>query len=91
MSWRFGEVSVFSPVNIPIYPMKSLIPIAGVLLVLQGIAEIIRCARCIRTGVWPRRLEDVEELETAILHAHEDVRRPEAPAVPGAGRGGPPR
>jgi TRAP-type mannitol/chloroaromatic compound transport system permease small subunit len=74
-SWRYKEVSVWSPANIPIYPMKTLIPIAGLLLFLQGIAEVSRCAACIRTGRWPRRLHDVEELETAILHAHEDEAR----------------
>ena len=72
MSWRFGEVSVFSPANIPIFPMKTLIPIAGVLLLLQGISEILRCIECIRDGSWPARLQDVEEMETAILHLQED-------------------
>jgi TRAP-type mannitol/chloroaromatic compound transport system permease small subunit len=75
MSWRFGEVSVFSPANIPIFPMKTLIPIAGVLLLLQGISEILRCIECIRFGHWPARLQDVEEMESAILHAHEDELR----------------
>jgi TRAP-type mannitol/chloroaromatic compound transport system permease small subunit len=80
-SWRFKEVSVWSPANIPIYPMKTLIPIAGLLLFLQGIAEVSRCIECIRTGRWPRRLHDVEELESAILHAQED----EARSQPGGG------
>jgi TRAP-type mannitol/chloroaromatic compound transport system permease small subunit len=71
-SWRFKEVSVWSPANIPIYPMKTLIPIAGLFLFLQGVAEVLRCLQCIRMGSWPRRLHDVEELETAILHAQED-------------------
>lgn len=73
-SWRFKEVSVFSPAGIPIYPMKTLIPIAGLLLCLQGIAEMVRCWQCIRDGRWPPRMHDVEELETAVLHQH----RPEA-------------
>ena len=71
-SWRFKEVSIFSPANIPVYPLKTLIPIAGLFLFLQGVAEVLRCLQCIRTGSWPRRLHDVEELETAILHAQED-------------------
>ena len=66
-SWRFKEVSVFSPAGVPVYPMKTLIPIAGALLFLQGIAEILRCAQCLRSGTWPRRLHDVEELETQIV------------------------
>jgi TRAP-type mannitol/chloroaromatic compound transport system permease small subunit len=74
-SWRFMEVSVWSPANIPVYPMKTLIPIAGLFLFLQGVAEVYRCLACIRTGKWPLRLHDVEELESAILHAHEDETR----------------
>ena len=81
MSWRFGEVSVFSPANIPIFPMKTLIPIAGVLLLLQGISEILRCIECIRDGYWPARLQDVEEMETAILHQQEDEARKQHPGA----------
>ena len=47
-SFQFREVSIFSPAGIPVFPLKALIPIAGVLLLLQGIAEIIRCLMCIR-------------------------------------------
>jgi TRAP-type mannitol/chloroaromatic compound transport system permease small subunit len=75
-SIRFREVSIFSPAGIPIFPLKTLIPIAGTLLLLQGFAEIVRCIMCIRTGVWPQRLHDVEETESIILqeqkiHAHD--------------------
>src|SRR5688572_10072449 len=66
-SIRFKEVSIFSPAGIPIFPLKALIPATGVLLLLQGIAEIIRCIICIREGVWPQRLHDVEETESIIL------------------------
>ncbi len=74
-SWRYLEVSSYSPANIPIYPLKSLIPAAGLLLLLQGIAEVMRCIMCLRDGNWPRRLHDVEEIETAVLHVHEDESR----------------
>jgi TRAP-type mannitol/chloroaromatic compound transport system permease small subunit len=66
-SVRFREVSIFSPAGIPVFPLKALIPITGVLLLLQGIAEIIRCILCIRRGAWPRRLHDVEETESIII------------------------
>jgi TRAP-type mannitol/chloroaromatic compound transport system permease small subunit len=66
-SVRFREVSIFSPAGIPVFPLKALIPITGVLLLLQGIAEIIRCVLCIRTGVWPRRAHDVEETESVLI------------------------
>jgi TRAP-type mannitol/chloroaromatic compound transport system permease small subunit len=71
MSIRFKEVSIFSPAGIPVFPLKALIPIAGALLLIQGIAEIIRCILCIRTGEWPQRLHDVEEMETVILHEQQ--------------------
>jgi TRAP-type mannitol/chloroaromatic compound transport system permease small subunit len=67
MSVQFREVSIFSPAGVPVFPLKSLIPITGVLLLLQGIAEIIRCMLCIRSGEWPQRLHDVEETESIIL------------------------
>lgn len=73
-SWRQWEVSIYSPAGMPIYPMKTLIPIAGALLVLQGLAEIGRCLICLRDGAWPLRLHDVEEMETAILHEQEAMR-----------------
>lgn len=68
MSVRFREVSIFSPAGVPVFPLKALIPVTGVLLLIQGIAEVIRCVLCIRSGDWPQRLHDVEELETAIIH-----------------------
>jgi TRAP-type mannitol/chloroaromatic compound transport system permease small subunit len=78
MSIRFREVSIFSPAGVPVFPLKTLVPIAGVLLLLQGIAEIIRCIRCIRTGVWPQRLHDVEETESVILQEQKLHGAPEA-------------
>jgi TRAP-type mannitol/chloroaromatic compound transport system permease small subunit len=66
-SIRFKEVSIFSPAGIPVFPLKTLIPLAGVFLLIQGVAEIIRCILCIRRGAWPARLHDVEETESVIL------------------------
>ena len=70
-SWRYQEVSVYSPADIPIFPLKTLIPIGGAMLLVQGLAEVFRCIVCLRTGQWPPRGQDVEELETAILHERE--------------------
>ncbi len=67
MSIQFREVSIFSPAGIPVFPLKTLIPVTGVLLLIQGVAEVSRCIICIRQGYWPKRLHDVEEMETAIL------------------------
>jgi TRAP-type mannitol/chloroaromatic compound transport system permease small subunit len=71
-SWFYKEVSWNSPARIQIYFFKTLIPISGLLLLLQGIAEIVRCVQCLKTGQWPPRLHDVEETETMLLHRHED-------------------
>lgn len=70
-SFGYKEVSVNSPAGIPIWQLKALIPLAGIMLFIQGIAQVIRCVLCIRQGYWPRRLHDVEELETMIQHEHE--------------------
>ncbi len=78
-SWSYHEVSIFSPYDIPIYPLKTLIPAGGVMLFVQGVAETMRCVICLRSGTWPPRLHDVEELETAILHEQEDKRKRSLP------------
>ena len=62
-SWRIGEHSNVTADGPPVYPFKTVIPIAGSLVMLQGIAEIIRCIVCIRTGEWPSRLHDVSEID----------------------------
>lgn len=62
-SWRIGEHSTVTAEGPPIYHFKSVIPIAGALVMLQGLAEIVRCIVCLRTGTWPARLEDVAEID----------------------------
>ena len=76
-SWQYKEKSIFSPANIPVYTLKTLIPIAAGLLLMQGIAEMIRCIICLKTGAWPQRLADIEELETAIMHQQQQLREAE--------------
>ncbi|WP_163557974.1 TRAP transporter small permease subunit [Halomonas sp. NO4] len=65
-SWRYLEVSVFSPAGVPIFHFKTIIVAAGVLLFIQGIAQVCRCIVCIRTNEWPPNVEDVEELEDQL-------------------------
>ena len=72
-SWFYKEVSWSSPSRIQIYFFKTLIPISGALMLLQGIAEAVRCVQCIRTGEWPARLHDVQETETMLVHELEDL------------------
>lgn len=57
----------FSPDPLPLYPFKFVIPIAAVFLLAQGAAEILRCLVCLKTGAWPRRLGDVEEVDVDKL------------------------
>jgi len=76
-SMRIKEVSVNSPAGVPIWPLKMLIPVAGVLLALQGVAEMLRCVLCLREGQWPARLHDIEELENVLQQgSHGDVGQP---------------
>lgn len=66
-SWSYGEVSVSSPAGIPIYQFKTVIVVAGILLFIQGIAEVFRCIHCIRTGEWLKADEDVFETEDLLM------------------------
>jgi len=75
-SWGYGEVSVMSPANVPIFQFKAIIVAAGVLLLIQGIAQVFRCIVCIQTGKWPEHAEDVEELETILLMEREQGVQP---------------
>lgn len=72
-SWRYKEVSFNSPASIQIYFFKSLIPLAGGLLVLQGCAELARCVMAMRTGAWPERLTDVKETEDLLASLDLDA------------------
>jgi TRAP-type mannitol/chloroaromatic compound transport system permease small subunit len=62
-SWRIGEHSSVTAEGPPVYHFKTVIPVAGALVMLQGLAEIVRCIRCLQTGEWPARIEDVEEID----------------------------
>ncbi len=57
----------FSATPLPLYPFKFVIPFAGGLLLLQGLVEIVRCVRCLQTGEWPSREQDVEEVDVDKL------------------------
>src|SRR3954470_6356964 len=63
LSWRINEHSNVTSDGPPVYHFKTVIPIAGALILLQGIAEIVRCIACLKTGEWPSRLHDVAEID----------------------------
>jgi hypothetical protein len=71
-----------------VYPFKTVIPLAGLFLLAQGVVEIVRCIVCIRQGYWPSREEDVEEVDVdklkEMVHA-EDVDAA-ASAAPGGAK-----
>jgi len=67
-SWRYKEVSWNSPARIQIYFFKTLIPLAGILLLLQGFAELVRCWAAMRSGIWMKRLDDVRETEDMLMN-----------------------
>ena len=62
-SWAINEHSNVTANGPPVYHFKSVIPLAGALILLQGFAEIARCVICLKTGEWPSRLKDVAEID----------------------------
>jgi TRAP-type mannitol/chloroaromatic compound transport system permease small subunit len=80
-SWRINEHSNVTSNGPPVYYFKTVIPIAGALVMLQGLAEIVRCIVCLKTGLWPDRLKDVEEIDVVeqqlskSTHVDEETRR----------------
>ena len=66
-SWAIRETSNITAEGPPIYPFKMILPLAGAILLAQGIVEIIRCVICIQQGDWPSREEDVQEVDVDKL------------------------
>jgi TRAP-type mannitol/chloroaromatic compound transport system permease small subunit len=81
ISWRIDEHSNVTSNGPPVYPFKTIIPIAGVLVLIQGLAEIVRCIVCLKEGQWPDRLKDVEEIDVieqqlaGSTHVDEESRK----------------
>ena len=73
-SWRILEHSSITSDGPPIYPFKTVMPLAGGFLLLQGIVEILRCVICIQQGAWPSREVDVEEVDVDKLKAMVHVK-----------------
>jgi TRAP-type mannitol/chloroaromatic compound transport system permease small subunit len=66
-SWAINEHSNVTAEGPPVYPFKTIIPIAGAFLLVQGLVEIVRCVLCLRQGAWPSREQDVEEVDVEKL------------------------
>lgn len=73
-SWSIRERSSVMYEGPPIYPFKTVIPVAGAFLLMQGIVEIVRCTICLRRGEWPSRQEDVEEVDVDELKEMVNVK-----------------
>ena len=86
-SWSYTEVSVNSPAGIPIYQFKTVMVAAGILLLIQGVAQVFRCVLCIREGVWREAEDDVQETEE-LLAKQAKVLPAGAAATARAGFGG---
>jgi len=71
-STRILESSVNSPAGVPVWPLKLIIFVGGLTLLIAGIAEVMRCLICMRTGKWPARSGDVEELEEILIQQHSE-------------------
>ena len=78
-SWIINEHSTITADGPPIYPFKAIIPLAGITLLFQGFVEIVHCITCLRTGEWPKREKDVEEVDVdklkEMVHVEELPRR----------------
>ena len=80
ISWRINEHSNVTANGPPVYQFKTVIPVAGALVMIQGVAEITRCIVCLKTGVWPSRLYDVQEMDVANSQiAQSDDKKGETP------------
>ena len=66
-SWAINEHSNVTANGPPVYPFKTVLPLAGAFLLVQGVVEIIRCVICLQTGEWPKRADDVEEVDVDKL------------------------
>jgi TRAP-type mannitol/chloroaromatic compound transport system permease small subunit len=73
-SWAINEHSNVTADGPPVYPFKTILPLAGGFLLMQGVVEIIRCVLCLQTGEWPKRGEDVEEVDVEKLKQMVNVK-----------------
>ena len=73
-SWAINEHSNITANGPPVYPFKTILPIAGAFLLAQGLVEIVRCIVCIQQGEWPKRGDDVDEVDVAKLKEMVNVK-----------------
>ena len=71
-AWKVKETSWSSPAQIQIYMVKSMIPAAGIMLIIQGIGEVFRSIICFQTGHWPARMVVAEETEKILMRSSQE-------------------
>ena len=86
-SWAIKEHSSVTADGPPLYHFKTVIPIAGAMILLQGLVEIVRCVVCLQQGAWPSRMEDVEEVDVAKLKEMVHVKDEDIAALASIGKG----
>ena len=59
----YGAMTNDVLISIPLFVLMGYVMERGALVMLQGVAEIVRCVVCLRTGEWPSRLRDVAEID----------------------------
>jgi TRAP-type mannitol/chloroaromatic compound transport system permease small subunit len=73
-SWAINEHSNVTANGPPVYPFKTILPVAGAFLLAQGLVEIVRCIVCIKQGEWPKRGDDVDEVDVEKLKEMVNVK-----------------
>ena len=71
-AWKIKETSWSSPAQIQIYMVKSMIPAAGIMLIIQGVSEVFRSVICIKTGIWPSRMVVAEETDKILMRTSQE-------------------
>ena len=71
-AWKIKETSWSSPAQIQIYMVKSMIPAAGVMLIIQGVGEVFRSVICIKSGKWPSRMVVAEETDEMLMRTSQE-------------------
>ena len=80
-SWAIKEHSSITADGPPLYHFKTVIPIAGAMILLQGLVEILRCMICLKQGEWPSRIQDVEEVDVDKLKKMVHVKDEDIAAI----------
>jgi TRAP-type mannitol/chloroaromatic compound transport system permease small subunit len=71
-AWKIKETSWSSPAQIQIYMVKSMIPAAGIMLIIQGVGEVFRSIICIKSGKWPSRMVVAEETDEMLMRTSQE-------------------